>query len=85
MDQPAPAHAIRQDDLAVIVYTSGTTGHSKGVMLTHGNVVADAFGLLQIVDVHPGDRMLSILPLSHTYECTIGLVTPLMIGATPAP
>ena len=75
-------HAIRQDDLAVIVYTSGTTGHSKGVMLTHGNVVADAFGLLQIVDVHPGDRMLSILPLSHTYECTIGLVTPLMIGAT---
>jgi long-chain acyl-CoA synthetase len=82
MDHPAPTIAIRQDDLAVIVYTSGTTGHSKGVMLTHGNIVADAFALLQIVDVHPGDRMLSILPLSHTYECTLGLVTPLMIGAT---
>ncbi len=70
------------DDLAAIVYTSGTTGHSKGVMLTHGNIVADALGTVAIVDVSMNDRFLSILPLPHTYECTLGLVTPVMIGAT---
>jgi long-chain acyl-CoA synthetase len=63
------------------MYTSGTTGHSKGVMLTHSNIVSDAFALLQIVPVEKDDRFLSVLPLSHTYECTLGLVTPLMVGA----
>lgn len=77
-----PAGAPAPGDLAVIVYTSGTTGHSKGVMLTHGNIVSDAFALLQIVPLEMHDRMLSVLPLSHTYECTIGLVTPLMVGAS---
>ncbi len=69
-------------DLAVIVYTSGTTGHSKGVMLTHGNILSDAYALLQIVPLEMHDRLLSVLPLSHTYECTLGLVTPLMVGAS---
>ena len=76
-----PANAPASGDLAVIVYTSGTTGYSKGVMLTHGNIVSDAFSLLQIVPVEQHDRLLSVLPLSHTYECTLGLVTPLMVGA----
>lgn len=76
-----PVHAPAPEDLAVIVYTSGTTGHSKGVMLTHGNIVADVCATLKIVDMKAEDRLLSILPLSHTYECTLGLVTPFMVGA----
>jgi long-chain acyl-CoA synthetase len=76
-----PASVPAPDDLAVLMYTSGTTGHSKGVMLTHSNIVSDAFALLQIVPVEKDDRFLSVLPLSHTYECTLGLVTPLMVGA----
>lgn len=71
-----------EEDLAAIVYTSGTTGHSKGVMLTHKNIVSDAIATLELVEVHPGDRMLSILPLSHTMECTLGLILPLMHGLT---
>lgn len=69
------------DDLAAIVYTSGTTGHSKGVMLTHGNLVSDAIATVAISGVSKDDRLLSILPLPHTYECTLGLITPVMIGA----
>jgi long-chain acyl-CoA synthetase len=72
---------VKEDDLAAIVYTSGTTGHSKGVMLTHKNIVSDALATTQIVAVGPEDRMLSILPLSHMYECTLGLVLPILQGA----
>jgi long-chain acyl-CoA synthetase len=68
-------------DLAAIIYTSGTTGHSKGVMLTHSNIVSDAMSVPKIVAVSHEDRTLSILPLAHTYECTLGLVTILSLGA----
>jgi long-chain acyl-CoA synthetase len=74
--------SIQPGDLAAVVYTSGTTGHSKGVMLTHGNLVSDAQATANLVEVSHDDRMLSILPLSHTYECTLGLITPLLIGAS---
>jgi long-chain acyl-CoA synthetase len=74
--------AVTPDSLAVIVYTSGTTGHSKGVMLTHGNLVSDVIGTTCIVDLNHTDRLLSILPLAHTYECTLGLTTALAVGAT---
>lgn len=70
-----------EDDVAAIIYTSGTTGHSKGVVLTHRNIVWDADAVKCIVQIMPGDRMLSILPLSHTYECTLGLVLPVLNGA----
>ena len=73
---------VREDDLASIIYTSGTTGHTKGVMLTHRNIVRDAVATTQIVDIGPEDRMLSVLPLAHVYECTLGLVTPVMQGAS---
>lgn len=73
---------VTPDDLAAIVYTSGTTGHSKGVMLTHKNIVSDAIGTTGIVDVSCDDRFLSILPLAHTYECTLGLVTAMLVGAS---
>lgn len=72
---------INEDDLAAILYTSGTTGHSKGVMLTHKNIVSDAISTLGIVSIEPSDRMLSILPLFHTIESTLGLVTPMLCGA----
>lgn len=71
---------IAESDVAVIIYTSGTTGHSKGVVLTHKNIVFNAFAVKTIVEVGPGDRMLSILPLAHTYECTLGLVLPILNG-----
>ena len=62
----SPRVPIASGDLASIVYTSGTTGHSKGVMLTHGNLVSDAIATREITAVGPKDRMLSILPLRHT-------------------
>jgi long-chain acyl-CoA synthetase len=76
------AGEVREEDIASIIYTSGTTGHSKGVMLTHRNLVSNALATSQLVDVNEEDRLLSILPLSHAYECTVGLITPLMLGAS---
>lgn len=70
-----------EDDPAAIVYTSGTSGHSKGVMLTHKNIMANALAVHSIVELTCNDRLLSILPLPHTYECTVGLVLPMSIGA----
>lgn len=73
---------VKEDSIASILYTSGTTGHSKGVILTHKNIVSNALSTLGIVDVVPGDRMLSILPLFHTIESTLGLVIPFIAGAS---
>lgn len=72
---------VEEDDIAAIIYTSGTTGSSKGVMLTHKNIVFDAHITMKIQPVTEQDRLISILPLPHTYECTIGLVIPMMQGA----
>jgi len=73
---------VEEENPALILYTSGTTGHSKGVVLTHKNVVSNAIDTLKIVDVKPEDRLLSILPLFHTIESTLGLVTPILAGAS---
>ncbi|HPN41767.1 MAG TPA: AMP-binding protein, partial [Candidatus Cloacimonadota bacterium] len=70
-----------EQDLAAIIYTSGTTGNSKGVMLSHKNLVYDAHITLGIQMVDHNDRLISILPLPHTYECTIGFIIPMMQGA----
>jgi len=70
------------DELASIIYTSGTTGRSKGVMLTHNNILSNAKDVRTIHQVVQEDRFLSILPLAHTYEFTIGFVVPLLNGAT---
>ncbi len=71
---------VDENDVASIIYTSGTTGKSKGVMLTHKNLVFSAIGSGKIHPMGPGDSMLSVLPLSHTYENTIGLILPMMYG-----
>lgn len=73
---------VQEDDLALILYTSGTTGHSKGVMLTHKNITYDATETVKLVSIVESDKLLSILPLYHTYEATLGLVTPIMGGAS---
>jgi long-chain acyl-CoA synthetase len=78
---PAPYRAPAPDDIAVFIYTSGTTGRPKGVMLTHRNLLWDASATLEAVPVHEDDHLLSVLPLAHTYECTLGLLLPLMRGA----
>jgi long-chain acyl-CoA synthetase len=73
---------IKEDDIASIIYTSGTTGNSKGVMLTHKNIAWNAFASSKIPEFTADDRMLSILPLAHVYECTLGLVLPILCGAS---
>lgn len=71
-------------DLAAIVYTSGTTGKPKGVMLTHANVVANVKGCAERLPLDEGDVFLSFLPLSHTFERTAGYYLPMAAGCTVA-
>jgi len=83
---PAEAGAriagVREDDPASLIFTSGTSGYSKGVMLTHRNLVHNAMAIDQMCGrVAATDRLLSILPLAHATECTLGLLIPVMKGA----
>lgn len=76
------SESVKEDTVATIIYTSGTTGNSKGVVLTHKNLVFDSYATLKIQNVCSRDRLLSILPLPHTYEGTIGFILPLIKGAS---
>lgn len=67
--------------MATIIYTSGTSGRPKGVMLSHHNILSNAFSCLQVIAVSPDDMFLSFLPLSHTFERTSGYYIPMMAGA----
>ncbi|QSZ41852.1 AMP-binding protein [Sulfurimonas aquatica] len=71
-----------ENDMAAILYTSGTTGNSKGVMLSHKNLVTNALSTYEKVTILPSDVFLSILPLAHTLECTVGLLVPILHGAS---
>ena len=71
----------KPDDLAVIIYTSGTTSKPKGVMLTHTALCRQIDLSSSIFPVHWDDIFLSVLPLSHTYECSIGMIYPFSEGA----
>jgi len=75
---------LNEEDLAEILFTSGTTGSPKGVMLTHKNIMSDLEGLYQIIDVNENDVFFSILPLHHVYECTGGFLAPIYVGASVA-
>ncbi len=77
---PTEVYDVKEEDLASIIYTSGTTGRSKGVMLTHKNVTFNALKGRVIQPMDENDRFLSVLPLSHTYENTLGLVLPMLCG-----
>ena len=80
--KPEKEYKIDEDDLAVIIYTSGTTGKSKGVMLTHKNITSNAVASMNVQEINTNDRFLSVLPLSHTYENTIGFILPIVCGAS---
>ena len=69
------------DAVASLIFTSGTTGHPKGVMLTHRNFTFMVSELLRTFDLGPTDGMLSVLPLHHTFEFSTGLLVPLARGA----
>ena len=80
---PAPADVeISANDLAEIMFTSGTTGDPKGVMITHRNLTANIEGVTQYINPKPSSRLLSILPLSHMYEQMGGLFIALHSGAS---
>jgi long-chain acyl-CoA synthetase len=73
-----------RDSLATIVYTSGTTGRPKGVMLSHGNILWNADASLRRIPALPSDLFVSFLPLSHTLERTAGYYLPMMAGSAVA-
>jgi long-chain acyl-CoA synthetase len=85
--------AVSEDDTASIIYTSGTSGHSKAVMLSHKNFIANVLTTANhLLEIFPEWTFLSILPLSHTYEFTLGFLFPLLsgsrivyVGKTPTP
>lgn len=75
---PAP----KPEDIASIIYTSGTSGNSKGVMLTHYNLTSNLQMIYDLYPIYEDDVFLSFLPLSHAYECTIGMLYPLYKGSS---
>jgi long-chain acyl-CoA synthetase len=79
---PLPRPQVDPDSLAEIVFTSGTTGDPKGVMLSHRNIATNAATLASVVPLGPETRLLSILPLSHMYGLNPGLLAPLVEGAS---
>ncbi len=76
--------AVDPDIMKILLFTSGTSADSKAVMLSHRNICADILGLGGIVYFPPGKSVLSILPLSHTFENTTGMLFPLYLGMTIA-
>lgn len=80
-DEETPTYLCNEEDLASIIYTSGTTGRSKGVMLTHKNLVFTAIAGQQAQRINCYDVAVSILPMSHVYEFTIGFLMFILNGA----
>lgn len=72
----------KADDLATVIFSSGSTGDPKGVVLTHGNVAANAESISQAIDPKPSDRLLGILPFFHSFGYTVTLWVPLQVGAS---
>ena len=83
-DAPAAIVEGRSDDLATIIYTSGTTGTPKGVMLSHGNILANCEDSLAALTLNNTDMTLSHLPIAHSFERTAGYYTVTMAGGTIA-
>lgn len=80
--EASPPAKISSKDEALIVFTSGTTGDPKGVVLTQKNLLANLDSITRALTILPRWRFLSVLPLSHTYELTVGFLTPLSVGAS---
>ncbi|HEU0282921.1 MAG TPA: long-chain fatty acid--CoA ligase [Gallionella sp.] len=84
VSQLQPAQPCQTNELASIIYTSGTTGKPKGVMLSHANMLINAHSCLGFFLVNENDTFLSFLPLSHTFERTVGYYLSVMAGAKVA-
>ena len=76
--------SINIDELAVLVYTAGTAGAPKGVMLSHRNICSNLMGHAKLVHITSDDRVFSVMPLHHVYECTTGFLFPMSRGASIA-
>lgn len=75
---------IDSHSMGVLLFTSGTTGISKGVMLSHRNIAADLMSMVTLVNIRKEDVFFSVLPIHHTYECTCGFLCPIFRGAAVA-
>jgi long-chain acyl-CoA synthetase len=80
--EPLPPADITPEDLAEIVFTSGTTGEPKGAMISHGNLLSCTTSLVKVFPFGPNERLSSVLPLSHLFEQVIGFIAPLQVGAS---
>ena len=81
VEERAEKRIPQPEDLAAIIYTSGTTSKPKGVMLSHYNIAAQTTIISPLFDYNENDVLLSILPMAHTYECTLGMIYPFSRGA----
>lgn len=77
---PPPLVLDSRDAVAVILYTSGTTGRPKGAMLTHFNLVSNSASVVEALRITPEDRLLVVLPLFHAFAATVGMLIPLLHG-----
>jgi long-chain acyl-CoA synthetase len=89
IEEPVPPDAAglapvprSESDLAALLYTSGTTGHPKGAMLSHGNLLHNVRSCLQCLEVTPADRLVVLLPQFHSFMFTVGTLMPLLAGAS---
>ncbi len=73
---------INPEDLSEIIFTSGSLGRAKGVMLTQKNIASNLMAMTSMIKIGPDDRFLSVLPIHHKYECTCGLLCPLYAGGS---
>lgn len=80
--EPLPPTELDSDELAILMYTSGTTGNAKGAMLTHANITSNVLTAVKLVDLTPRDNFLSIVPWHHIYGLTMTLICPIHAGAT---
>jgi long-chain acyl-CoA synthetase len=80
--EAAPMADLEDGDLAVIVYTSGTTGHPKGAMLSHGNLLANVESCRQMLKAVGEDRFVVLLPMFHSFMFTVGVLLPMLIGGS---
>jgi long-chain acyl-CoA synthetase len=79
---PASAAAACESDLAIVIYTSGTTGHPKGAMLTHGNLLHNVNSCEHVLDAMENDRFALLLPMFHSFMLCVGILLPLLVGAS---
>lgn len=73
---------INSEDMAEIIFTSGSLGRAKGVMLSQKNLATNLMDMVSMLMMYPTDRFLSVLPIHHTYECTCGMLCPMYAGSS---